>query len=104
MLGLPWHCHKKPLTGPRNQGNGARCFFTTAAPNTPDRLRQFTMTGRSLDADTTFEDMCVAFEQAYAQDPTGLFCECCQKQAASHASMRWVGAYANVTETRFEEI
>ena len=52
--------------------------FMTAAPNTPDRLRRFSMTGRSLDAATTFEDMCVAFEQAYAQDPTGLLCECCQ--------------------------
>ena len=27
LLGLPWHCHKKPLTGPQNQGNDARCFF-----------------------------------------------------------------------------
>ena len=36
------------------------------------------MTGRNLDASSTFEEMCVAFEQAYAQDPTGLLCECCQ--------------------------
>ena len=34
--------------------------------------------GRCLEATTTFEDMCVAFEQAYAQDPAGLLCECCQ--------------------------
>ena len=50
----------------------------TAAPHTPERLRSFTMKGRSLEATTTFEDMCVAFEQAYAQDPAGLLCECCQ--------------------------
>ena len=46
------------------------------------------MTGRSLDAATTFEDMCVAFEQAYAQDPAGLLCECCQQvgcDACKHA-------------------
>ena len=36
------------------------------------------MTGRTLDSANTFEDMCVAFEQAYAQDPAGLLCECCQ--------------------------
>ena len=79
---------KKPLTGPRNQGNDARWLFTTAAPNTPERLRQFTMAGRSLDADTTFENMRVAFEQAYAQDPAGLLCECCQEagcESCQHA-------------------
>ena len=79
---------KKPLTGPQNQGNNARWFFMTAAPNTPDRLRRFSMTGRCLDAATTFEDMCVAFEQAYAQGPAGLLCECCQSagcESCQHA-------------------
>ena len=86
--GLPWHCHTKPLTGPQNQGNDARCCFMTAAPNTPERLRRFSMTGRSLGAANTFEDMCVAFEQAYAQDPAGLLCECCQSagcESCQHA-------------------
>ena len=27
LLGLPWHCRKKPLTGPQNQGNDARCVL-----------------------------------------------------------------------------
>ena len=47
------------------------------------------MTGRNLDASSTFEEMCVAFEQAYAQDPTGLLCECCQEagcESCKHAS------------------
>ena len=39
------------------------------------------MTGRTLDSANsanTFEEMCITFEQAYAQDPAGLLCECCQ--------------------------
>ena len=46
------------------------------------------MTGRNLDASSTFEEMCVAFEQAYAQDPAGLLCECCQEagcESCKHA-------------------
>ena len=46
------------------------------------------MTGRTLDAANTFEDMCVAFEQAYAQDSAGLLCECCQEvgcESCKHA-------------------
>ena len=39
------------------------------------------MTGRTLDSANTFEDMCVAFEQAYAQDAAGLLCERCQDVA-----------------------
>ena len=52
----------KPLTGPHNQKNNAQWFFETHAPNTPERLRKFSMTGRQLDAFNTFEDMRVAFE------------------------------------------
>ena len=60
----------------------------TAAPRTPERLRSFAMKGRSREATTTFEDMRVAFEQAYAQDPAGLLCECCQEagcESCKHA-------------------
>ena len=88
LLGLPWHCHRKPLTGQKHANNAARWFFETSAPNTPERLRRFSMTGRNLDASSTFEEMCVAFEQAYAQDPTGLLCECCQEagcESCKHA-------------------
>ena len=88
LLGLPWHCHRKPLTGQKHPNNAARWFFETSAPNAPERLRRFSMTGRNLDASSTFEEMCVAFEQAYAQDPTGLLCECCQEagcESCKHA-------------------
>ena len=46
------------------------------------------MTGRTLDSANTFEDMCVAFEQACAQGPAGLLCECCQDvgcESCNHA-------------------
>ena len=71
-----------------NAGTNAQWFFETAAPNTRVHLKRFSMTGRTLGAATTFENMCVAFEQAYAQDQAGLLCECCQQtgcDACKHA-------------------
>ena len=57
-----------------------QCFFETDAPFTPDSLERFSMTERCFDAGTTFEDMCVAFERAYAQAVEGVLCDCCQSR------------------------
>jgi len=64
-------------------------FFETDAPATPDSLRRFSMTERCLDAGTTFEDMCVAFERAYAANVAGVLCECCHShgcESCKHAT------------------
>ena len=64
-------------------------FFETDAPATPDSLRRFSMTQRCLDAGTTFEDLCVAFERACAANVDGVFCECCHSrgcEACKHAT------------------
>ena len=58
-------------------------------PATPDSLRRFSMTERCLDAGATFEDMCVAFELAYAANVDGVLCECCHSrccEACKHAT------------------
>ena len=92
LQGLPWHWYRKPLMGKRNEGNAAQWLFETAAPNTPPHLRQFTMTRRYMDAATTFDNMCVAFEQTYAQYPAGLLCECCQQTGTCPSRNPWCAA------------
>ena len=47
-------------------------FFQTDAPFTPEALQGFSMTERCLDAATSFEDMCLAFERAYAANAEGV--------------------------------
>ncbi len=65
LLGLPWHCYKKPAKVSRNNETGTRWFFQTDAPYTPEDLQRFTMTDRALDKDgETFENMCLRIEQA----------------------------------------
>ena len=84
LLGLPWHCYKKPAKVFRNNESGTRWFFQTEAPYTPEDLQRFTMMDRALDKDgETFENMCLRFEQAYAADARGLLCECCSGTTAS---------------------
>ena len=85
------HCHKKPRTVRVAGREATRWFFETAAPYIPEELMRFSMTERSLDAETTFEAMCLAFERAYAGNPDGVLCECCQSpgcEVCKHAT-RW---------------
>ena len=66
-----------------------RWVFQTDAPFTPEALQRFSMTERRLDAATSFEDMCLAFERAYAANVEGVLCECCQTrgcEACKHAT------------------
>ena len=83
------HCHKKPRTVRVAGREATRWFFETAAPCIPEELMRFSMTERGLDAETTFEAMCLAFERAYAGNPDGVLCECCQSpgcEVCKHAT------------------
>ena len=85
----PWHWYKKPGTVRVGAHETTQWFFETDAPATPDSLRRFSMTERCLDAGTTFEDLCVAFERAYAANVDGVLCECCHSrgcEACKHAT------------------
>ena len=47
------------------------------------------MTERCLDTSTIFEDMCLAFERAYASNVDGVLCGCCRSrgcEACKHAA------------------
>ena len=88
MQGLPWHFYKKPGTGRVGARETTRWFFETDAPFTPEPLRRFSVTERRLDTSTTFEDMSLAFERAYAANVDGVLCECCRSrgcEACKHA-------------------
>ena len=89
LQGLPWHCYKKPGTVSVGGHETTQWFFQTDAPFTPEALQRFSMTERCLDAATSFEDMCLAFERAYAGNVEGVLCECCQTrgcEACKHAT------------------
>ena len=77
LQGLPWHCYKKPGTVSVRGHETTQWFFKTDARFVPDALKRFSITERCVDADTLFEDMCLAFERAYAANEEGVFCECC---------------------------
>ena len=85
----PWYCYKEPGTVGVGGHDTTQWFFETDAPFIPEALHRFSMTERCLDAATSFEDMCLAFERAYAANVEGVLCECCQtrgSEARKHAT------------------
>ena len=88
LLGLPWHCPRKPSFEGAPPHTKSRWTFETAALHTPEMLRKFTMVDRVVEDSKTMEEMCVAFETEYASKDR--CCPCCdiassQCTTCSHA-------------------
>ena len=73
LLGLPWHCSRRPTTKRTGVDREVAWTFTTTVLHTPDALQSFQVTNGLLRNDTTYEQLCVQYEKAYANHA----CECC---------------------------
>ena len=74
LLGLPWFCNASPGHW-RVGGTTKPCWtFTTPAPEVPPELKTFSMIERRLEHDATFEQLCLNYENAFAE----YSCECCE--------------------------
>ena len=51
----------------------------TSAPSTPPNLQTFTVTDGVLENNETYEQLCIQYERAYAEDA----CDCCIDLAAT---------------------
>ena len=84
LFGLPWHCPEPPSfqgVPPHTKG---RWTFETGAPHTPEALQRFSMVDRVVEDNKTMEEMCVAFERAYASQ--GKCCPCCENLGSQCAT------------------
>ena len=79
LLGLPWHCPKRPASSRREGRRVVSWTFTTSAPSTPSHLQSFTVTDGILNDNTTYDQLCVQYERAHID----FACECCIDLAAT---------------------